>query len=358
MNPQLTLALAALSQQITGLSSAVTLLAQTQGQKAKAAPAGGGAAPGATVLETVFSAATGRIMLLLAPVVGLAAVIQQTASGFSAFSGALRVVTATIAPLLLPVFAVLAAAVLAVSDEIWDALLPNLKAWYVFVLSNMIPALVEFVQAVRDAADFLRRFAKDPAGETARAIAEPAARAAEEAGWNNSIPGRFGGWLGMKLLEAHGLAEPKPGPGKGSVELQPGDPTLEQKWRERAARQRREMQQSPPPAGAGGGFSGGGDWGDPNAPAPKAARPPVADRFMGALRDVIQSIRQQAGPPASMLTPESINRQAQLASANADPLERRVRDRLLTSLDLLDKAVSEIAENTKPRPDGLFEGQK
>jgi hypothetical protein len=381
-------ALAALTQQITGLTNAVTVLAQTRPGTPSGAPRPGqpAGAPGAAAvtegIERVFSAAVGRVAVLLAPVVALSNVLQQTASGMGAFNSAVKVLAATLAPILLPVFAVLAAAVLAVSDEIWAELLPSLKDWYVFVIQRLKPGVEEFLTVLRGALDWLRKYG--PATEEAAAAASK----------GPTGPGSMSEWL-HKQLEGTWLKRQSDAldrmtgyrsrgatpPAGADADKPPGwnvmNPAAQEQWRrDREAekspdhrppgfdvwapeRQEQWLKDRPGADQSGGFFERLVERGLGRAEPPAGGgRPSVQDRFQVALRDVIQSLRMQAGPPAQIFNdPTQVLRQAQQASITADPLDRRVKERLLQALDALEAAVKETATNTRPRTPGLHEGK-
>jgi hypothetical protein len=385
MTPQLAAALAALTQQVTGLTNAVTILAGAKGGGTGPGPKAAAPAAGSGAGDAVGAAvgmAVGKFAILFAPIIALSNVLNQTASGMGVFMTAIKVLGATLAPLLLPVFLLLAAAVLSVSDEIWSSLLPNLKAWYEWILANAIPVLEQFVAAVRDVIAFIKGLRDDPE----KAVADAAGKASEVTkekpegdSWASAFwsPGR---WLGDQINKAAGLDD-APAAGKSSKELSPGQPYTPRPPRpgEPAGAG------TPPPAargadeGAGGGpgfweraggrlaASGPGGFAAlaerAMARAGQAAdrQPTPRERFQIALRDVVQSVRQQAGPPAQIINdPTGVNRGAQLASITADPLERRIKERLLQALDAFDgaaAAVKNIDQNTKPKPAGLFEGE-
>lgn len=373
MNPQAALlaALANLTQQITGLGNVVTILAEAESfpagggsgagdeiadridglsqlleeiedntfaaaqwmaytsQRAPASTAtaraggdgggAGGAGEGsalAGVLGSVFSVAVAKIAVVIAPLVGLAAVIGSVTSGFQPLLASMRVFASTLGAFLLPVFSLLAAAVLASADAIFANLLPELERWYTFVAEEMVPKLVEFVGAVEEAAKWLREFAKDPVKKGAEAVEENAPILSEAGqGWG----GLIAMWMyGINSMKINGQVIPGIKPGNRA----PAPPS--------------------PPA----------DTGPPSEPqAPTGPRQPTPrERFNDALRDVIQSMRMSMGPPGAVTSVSELNRRNQQALLTTDPIQAR-QDRMFRQvLDLLEKVV----RNGEKKPDPMF----
>lgn len=88
----------------------------------------------------------GKLTAVLAPLTTLATVLSQSTSGLGLFLSAVNVLAATLAPVLLPVFLVLGAAVLAISAMLWTRLKPALGDIYVWIVQSAIPAFRSFVE--------------------------------------------------------------------------------------------------------------------------------------------------------------------------------------------------------------------
>lgn len=81
-----------------------------------------------------------KMAAVLGPLAVLSQVVSSAASGFSVLMGAVRVFAASLAPVLLPVFAVLATAVSRLADTLWKKIVPALSTWY--------SAIVRFVDGL------------------------------------------------------------------------------------------------------------------------------------------------------------------------------------------------------------------
>ena len=92
------------------------------------------------------------IVSALSPISLVNNALAQTGSGLGVFQSAVQLLGSTLAPLLLPVFVGLAAAVVAASDYIWDKLLPVLGDWYNWIFGTAIPAIKSFCDALSDGA--------------------------------------------------------------------------------------------------------------------------------------------------------------------------------------------------------------
>ncbi len=76
----------------------------------------------------------GAMVAPIAVMTGVIAGAFRNNKGAQAFGGALEVLTTTVGTALTPLFVVLGAAALAVSDYLWEKLLPNLEKWTALVI--------------------------------------------------------------------------------------------------------------------------------------------------------------------------------------------------------------------------------
>jgi hypothetical protein len=335
----------------------------------------------------VASLLVGLFGKLLVPIVSLASVLGQASSGFGLFTKAINVFASAVAPILLPVFAVLAAAVVAVSDEIWNALLPNLRDWYNWILANAVPVFNELVSAVRtvidsfrDAAAIFGLIARKPTGpaqlqpgltastpeqrrERQKRLTDDAYRPEGFDGWDKNKQGE---WFMERDRERRGealhwlrtrnqeRAAGRAAPDQAAPHLQrvlDADPSIaEEARRDPWGRDERgnsnDPSNRPLPApgdvGRGGAPPAGGQPGG-------AARGGQKTTFEGALRDVVRSLQMSVGPKASYTALSEVGKQAQLTALNQDPLDAKVLRRTLDSLQELLKA---IADNTGKQAQG------
>ncbi len=97
----------------------------------------------------------GPILLALAPLGILAAVVTSTASGFSAVLTTAKLLAATLAPLLLPIFFVLAVGLADLSDMLWGKVLPALEGWYTLIIGPGLDAMKAFIDGLKDVIEVL-----------------------------------------------------------------------------------------------------------------------------------------------------------------------------------------------------------
>ncbi|MDB5312917.1 MAG: hypothetical protein JWO38_7119 [Gemmataceae bacterium] len=112
----------------------------------------GGKGGGVSAIIGMFA---GKLGLLLSPLTTLTTILGASNSGMSVLNKAFGIFAATLAPILLPVFVALTAAIVAASDEIWQKLLPKLGEWYKWIIDTAIPKIEELARAAGEAAEFL-----------------------------------------------------------------------------------------------------------------------------------------------------------------------------------------------------------
>lgn len=408
-DPALLAAVAALTQQVTGLGSAVTMLAQKQNQQSQQQKQPGqdrrpGSAPDAAAggmasegpLGKVLGLATAKVMAFIAPLVAVGTVLAQTISGFSMITTAVKVLATTLAPLLLPVFVLLAAAIVAVSDELWEGIKNVLPAWYGWIMQHGIPAFVALVGAVRAVIDWFKKLTGDDP-LSGRRDDDPIRREGDDPSGGSDLWHRPGGGTGAPVIDA-----PVPGMTADRIRAEwaaineemkravqdrdraaashgmdsPEYRAAEEARRNASDQQRRYLGgfdmdpdearlhlgqgnvpkirgtgQMPPLPSPGQSPGGGQEIGPDGRP-----RPTTAQRFNTAMRDVITSLRMQIAPPAQMLASNSVNRQAQQDLMKQDPLERRMQERSLAALEMLMQAIPKIEQNTAPQAGGFWGG--
>lgn len=412
-DPALLAAVAALTQQVTGLGSAVTMLAQKQNQQSQQQKQPGqdrrpGSAPDAAAggmasegpLGKVLGLATAKVMAFIAPLVAVGTVLAQTISGFSMITTAVKVLATTLAPLLLPVFVLLAAAIVAVSDELWEGIKNVLPAWYGWIMQHGIPAFVALVGAVRAVIDWFKKlslYGDGPAPE-GRNPGDPIPREDDDPSGGSDLWHQPGQGMPLPAMPVPGVHADRIREEWKSIQDDIDKKTAEhmrqqlrhsrgeasaedvskaerEKQRSEANRLRylrgfdmdpdearlhlgqgnvpkiRGTGQMPPLPSPGQSPGGGQEIGPDGRP-----RPTTAQRFNTAMRDVITSLRMQIAPPAQMLASNSVNRQAQQDLMKQDPLERRMQERSLAALEMLMQAIPKIEQNTAPQAGGFWGG--
>jgi len=399
VNPQLDLLFAALGQQIAGLSTEMAALAAAvrdtgaqsgQGGGARGVPtardpanyATASAAAGTARVFTVFAA---KLAVIFGPLAALGTVLSQTASGAGVFQKSIQVLGATLAPILLPVFTLLAAAILTASDEIWKQLVPNLKRWYAWVAEEGIPKMVEFVEWVSKAAKSALEFAewagrkKDTIADVAGGL-DTAGDLMNPGKWLNLLGegialgggtgpvadmSDWGGRKGREIDESLGLPTIDTNPFTGNdISGQGGVGGLLGAIRGLDLGGRIDDMRGGFAGGAAGGIGaiGGAPGGGKMEPEPAA--PPEktpADRKADLIRNaqlVVQSMRMSMGSQASIGGVADLQNKAQMAALNVDPLQQKVLQRSLTAFDEMIKALSGIEKNTEKKPAPNHPGRK
>lgn len=281
-----------------------------------------------------------RFLAVIGPLYAMSTILNQTNSGFGVFQKAIGVLGATLAPILLPVFAMLAAGVMTVADIIWRELLPALKDWYEWFLNN-----------------------KKAVGEVAGGIGGIAA-----GGGLAAIAGKFGGG-GATFGGGIGGAAKGFGARLG-LPFAIGASLFEGATGDYYAGQRGRGQSKAGAALAsmGGGlmdvisqplkaiglinksfgeaysekykteinaFRGKNPDGTPQKNAdgtPKATTPSFGEDFDKNMKLVIESLGKSMGPKGSYSGLSEVGKQAQLAAINADPVEMVAAQRIIESI--------------------------
>ena len=117
-------------------------------------------------IGSLFSALTARFAAAIGPLAVLGAVVASNVSGFNVLWKSVQLFAATLAPIILPVAVLLATAFTAVADVLTATLQPGMESFFEIILSLGIPALIVFIDALRDVADFIKRNFKGEGGFT------------------------------------------------------------------------------------------------------------------------------------------------------------------------------------------------
>lgn len=254
-------------------------------------------------------------LMVLTPLVTFATVLNQTTSGFRMFLGSVNILAATLAPILLPGFVLLAAAVLALSDKIWAEMVPALADFYKWVFSHAVPALSTFVdwlfRAVDGVADFIKGLEDIYDVLNAPGGAEVLGRNLAEMMQNDGLGGNF-------LLPFAGLPGLALGALGGGIDRNGG---------QMMAPGQRPLQ------------IGGIAQNIPNA-GPDGKRGGLSPEFLKALREVTREMTFQQQPQAQMTSLAQASRAAQLAAVGQSPFEQKMLERQTKTVQALDQAVS------------------
>lgn len=226
---------------------------------------------------------------LVGPMAILAAVVSSSASGFQVLGTAVKLLGATLAPLILPVVAVVAAGLTMLSNELWEDIEPALDDWYEIVMEELVPAVKAMVEIFRDMA----RYAMHP----------------------GQLLEDFGDDLrdGLRSLNPFTSKEDD-----------------EEKSRNRDEERRAERGQTPP---------------GPKEAERRTGREKNPDeRFDLAMGDVLGELRHSMGSKASIGSITNVGNQAQLAALNESPLERKILERVTKAVEHLGKIANRRKE--------------
>jgi hypothetical protein len=271
-------------------------------------------------LKGVGGLLAARFMAVLGPLAIFAQVLSVTNSGFQVFATTMKVLAATIAPILLPVFAVLAAAILAVSEKLWREILPALGDFYQFIVTHFLPAAGKAVN---------NSVATDTSwgGILMRGAVPPQLQAgllALQSGGMN--------WMVKKLAtgaQKLGVAER-------------GDDLVRKMGLEGVSRRfGRFFNVDLPPEKK--------DAAGKDAAGKDAAKPGEVD-INAKMRDVMQSLSLAMGPKAQFSGITTAARNVQLAALNADPIEKQIVALNQQAVGLLTR----VEANTRPKQDPGF----
>lgn len=118
MNPQLVQTLAAMNVTLTGLTTTLTALEKSNRQSVRSG--GGSSTTGITKLDQLINRSANRmtsdLFRIFGPLVAFGTLLNAATSGFSLFTGAIKVAATAAGALLLPLFTVFSAAILTFVD--------------------------------------------------------------------------------------------------------------------------------------------------------------------------------------------------------------------------------------------------
>ncbi len=247
-------------------------------------PTGGQAQGGAA--GSMAKAIASRFLAVLGPLYALSTVLNQANSGMGVFGKAVSVLGATLAPVLLPVFALLSAAILTVSDYIWSKLLPALGGFYDWVIKFGVPLGKDVAAGAEQGVSGIGK-ALDFVSKTPSEVATGQKRPEEDTSRTLSF------FEKIRVLVSPNKVD-----------------TIK-----RIAEEKVE-------ANGGGSASGGKN---PDG----TPKPSIGQNFSANMRDVIKSLAMSFGPKASYASLGDVGKQAQLAALNADPIEMKAAQRII-----------------------------
>jgi len=283
----------------------------------------------ASPLYQMGKALAAEFRTVLGPLGVFAQVLQSSASGLQLVASSAKILATSLAPVLLPVSVALATGFLALSDVVWQEVLPNLEDFFGFVLNVAIPAIEILAESFVDAAGIVADFAQwverqidslDPTADSGELTAKQAAE-------RDQLAGRF-------ARDADTGAGDYDGPGSGGDFGGGGG--------------QGEAFFSGVARGVEAGLSRGRSRSDGPATVDGPTRGERATK--NALGDVLKELRQSIGPSASISGLTQIGQAAQLAALNQSPFEARV----LRMMDQMLTAMNRAARNTERQAGGGY----
>lgn len=279
---------------------------------------------GAAALVGLLGPLLSPLGAILSPMKLLADVIGSNVSGFQLVGTAVKLLAATLAPVLLPVFVAVATGLTELSDRIWEDIEPGLEDFYDLVMGSLLPAVSAIVQAFVDAAAIL----DDP-----------------DAAFEGTAVGDAAGFLNRNLFGAEDRRgrevrtddEPEPGRGGRRGDSGAGDFSGD--------------------TGAGGDFDDAGGLPSRGPGGPAVVRPATGDdgvsgRTRGAMGDVLRELRMSVGAKASFGDIAGRSKEITLAGLNQSPFEAKMLERFDKAVGALER----VAGNTEPRRSPRYGG--
>ncbi|HEY2911184.1 MAG TPA: hypothetical protein VGI99_13120 [Gemmataceae bacterium] len=257
---------------------------------------------------------TKQFAMVFGPLVAFGTILSQTNSGFSTFGKAIQLMGATLAPLVLPFFVLLSTALMTLSDYISGELLDSLKGLYEWMKKFGIPE------------------AKKKVGEAADAIDTGVAAK------NVIMHGESPQMADLPRMADSFLANVIPG-GNAMVRNGRGVGDLA----DFAARQLgfESPQQALKPEGMA---EKAGETLGVSGPGVSKPKMDLSKAFDENLKAVIRSVQMSIGPKAAYSGLGEVGKQAQLAALSQDPIDAKILQQMIKSVELL----GILASNTKP----------
>lgn len=252
----------------------------------------------------------GKFAAVLGPLQFFGQILQSNASGFQILTQSMSLLAAVLAPVFLPIVLAVAGALLDLSEDVQNKLLPGLREWSRIIFSTVVPVLGELVSMFNAVIDTLADWMLAVANFI-RDIPQMIRDLRD--GLNPFRPGADGEKKETSATEdavdvALGFLDPS-GIGKRAFDLFGGS------------------EPDAPKLLAGGAFK-----------APAEAEGAAGAGGRRGLDDAIASFRLSLGPKASFSGLADIGKQAQLAGLNGDPIQARLLAAMLRTADAVEGA--------------------
>lgn len=302
----------------------------------------------------VAKAIASRFLAVIGPLYALSTVLGQTNSGFGVFQRSINVLGATLAPILLPVFALLAAGIMTVADMIWAEMIPAMKSWYEWFKNNKgavgevaggiggIAATVGLGRVLGGGGGGLGGIGSALKGGAARFGLPFAIGASVFEGGTGDYYAGLRGRGENKLTSGIGAL----GGGLMDVISQPlkmlgiTDKTYGEAFSERRKKEIAEFRAK------------NGEPGTPGTPGTPGAKDgktnPFGQLFDKNLQLVIESLSREMGPKASYTGVAEAAQSAQIAALNADPIEMQAANRIIQSIQEFQRVFGQVANKQEP----------
>lgn len=267
-----------------------------------------------------------RFTAVIGALYALSAVLNSTGTGATTFQKSLNLLGSTLAPILMPVFLLLASGIMTLSDIIWSKMLPALGGFYDWLLKFALPVAAKSTENASNAATGIANIAggKGKARDV-EALTDPLGVNRNLADLAKKIPG-INSPLGKMINPLPQL-------------LGSDRPIQIQRDKERDEENRKRADRGEKPLA---GFG---------------------DMFNKNLDMAIKSLSLQIGPKASYTGLGEAAKSAQLAALNADPVELEAANRIIEALKQFQNSVSSYLGRNDPKAqinrrysDGSYEG--
>jgi hypothetical protein len=284
-------------------------------------------APEQSVFGKAMDLFSGKLLAVLGPLAIVAGILSSAGSGFQVLVSAMNLLIAVLAPVLMPVFIVLAVAVAELAMKLREHMLGAVRAVATFMFEYVLPAFRALAEVVGTVVGYLIDFGAGLISAASTVL-----------GWAGDV----GDWLwekGGDVVDAIDDAILPERVASGAAGMGAADIA-------KAAMAAVKGGDFAGASGAGGGFDDGGPAAKlSGADAAKVRMAEEAKRAgdMDMLGMVIRSLEMSIGPKAQISGISQAFKNAQLAAINADPLDELAKRSIIEGLQV----TKEIAANTR-----------
>jgi hypothetical protein len=383
-------ALYAIKQSVADIAAVVAgnAVKHSKSPPAKTDPDKAGAGKG-NVFSNVFGLLGAKLGAVLGPLALFGQILQSNASGFQLVGTAVKVLAATLAPVLMPLFVSLAAALLDLQEDLEKRIMPAMKQWAKLIFNTLLPTLGKLVQMFMAVVDALAAFMTSLRGPE-----RGDGRSAVGAAWDNTLHGRKNNLTAEQSNALNMISDLKAGRSEEDIKkgyAAQGDGTraerraIEDAYRvahnaivvenmrkggtndddimkhlakagldkggrnaafatANAERDRLSGAAARPEAApeAASTAAGMAATARAKARAEEDARAATPAGRLSGLEDVIRSLRISVGPKAQFSGLGEVTKNAQIAALNLDPVEMRMLRIMTREVELLEAAAADL----------------